>query len=342
MNPDPNQPQDQPQPPVENPVPEAPATPVAPAIPTPEVTPNPNPTPNPFGGPSTPVSSEPVAAPDLSQPATTIGSSPNNNPAPNLGGDAKKKKLIILIAVIVGALVVLGIIAFVVLGLLFPSKSDYRDAATQFNRVSSAYSDLNSNASKLQYDVSGSTTDTEFTNDSDSVTKSLAAFQDANTKLASMKVVKVGDGQKLYTTYDGKVKSFTTYATDLLTSLKSFRPVAKACDDVSTTTLLNECVTALNNVGDIPNADLKQFVATLQTQYKAYLAIETKIAAISDPYGNQYATYSALRDQSYGIQDKISSAASDFSSNASKHASDIDPASAANALGDFLVKKSNG
>jgi outer membrane murein-binding lipoprotein Lpp len=125
-------------------------------------------------------------------------------PTPNLLGDPKKKKLIILIAAIVGGLVVLGVIALVVIGLLFPSKTDYRDAATQFNAVSAAYSDLNSNASKLQYDVSGSTTDTEFTNDSDAVTKSLQTFQDANKKLAGMKAVKVGDGQKLYATYQEK------------------------------------------------------------------------------------------------------------------------------------------
>lgn len=335
MNPDPNQPQTPPEEtPVSAPTP-APAPvelPPAPASPAES---------NPFGA-ATPVSSEASAPVVSEQPTGPLGSSPNSNPAPNFAGDAKKKKLIILIAAIVGALVVLGIIAVVVLGFLFPSKADYRDAATQFNAVSSAYSDLNSDASKLQYDVSGSTTDTEFTNDSDAVTKSLTAFQSANKKLSDMKAVKSGDGKKLYTTYEGKVNAFSTYATDLLTSLKSFRPVAKACDDVSTSTLLGECVTALNNVGDIPNADLKQFVTVLQTQYKAYQSVKTQIDAIKDPYGDDYTKYSALRDQGYDIQDKISSASSDFSSNASKHADDIDPASAANALGDFLVKKANG
>jgi hypothetical protein len=338
MNPDPNQPQTPP----ESPAPEVPAAPApSPAPVEPAPAPVPPAAPNPFGA-AAPVSSEPAAATPFAQPTSTIGSSPNSNPTPNFLGDAKKKKLIILIAAVVGGLIVLGVIAVILLGFLFPSKADYRDAATQFNTVSSAYSDLNSNASTLQYDVSGSTTDTEFTNDSDSVTKSLTAFQDANKKLAGMKAVKSGDGQKLYATYEGKVTAFSAYATDLLTSLKSFRPVSKACDDVSTSTLLGECVTALNNVGDIPNADLKQFVTTLQTQYKAYQSVKTQIDAIKDPYGNQYTQYSALRKQSYDIQDKISSAGSDFSSNASKHANDIDPATAANALGDFLVKKANG
>lgn len=313
MNPDPNQP--------ETPAPVTPETPA-----------------NPFG--AAPVSSESAPTPGA-QPTTTIGSSPNSNPTPNFLGDAKKKKLIILIAAIVGALVVLGIIAFVVMALFVPSKADYRDAASQFNTVSSAYSDLSSDATKLQYDVSGSTTDTEYTNDSDSVNKSLDAFKAANTKLAGMKAVKSGDGQKLYSAYESKVNGFVTYANDIFASVKSFRPVAKACDDVSTTTLLGECVTALNAVGDIPNADLKQFVTTIQTQYKAYLDVKTKIDAIKDPYGDQYSTYSALRNQGYDIQDKISSASSDLSSNLSKHAGDIDPATAANALGDFLVKKAN-
>jgi len=326
MNPDPNQP--------ETPETPAPAEPVV-STPTPESAPEPTPTP--FG--AAPVSSEQPAPVLGAQPATTIGSSPNDNPTPNLGGDAKKKKLIILIAAIVGGLVLLGIIAVVLMSILFPSKADYRDAAKQFNTVSSAYSELNSDASRLQYDVGGSTSDTEFTNDSESVTKSLTAFQDANKKLADMKAVKTGEGKKLYSTYEGKVTAFGKYATDLLASLKSYRPVAKACDDVSTSTLLGECVTALGKVGDIPNADLKQFVTVLQTQYKAYQSIQTQIDAISDPYGKSYSQYSALRDQKYDIQDKISEAASDFSSNATKHADDIDPAAAANALGDFLVKK---
>ncbi|HEY8886447.1 MAG TPA: hypothetical protein VIM31_03045 [Candidatus Microsaccharimonas sp.] len=334
MNPDPSQPQ----PESPTPAPEQPAAPIEPTTyaATPVVDSAPAPvTPNPFGG--APVSSEPVAA----TPVAPIGSSPNSNPVQNFLGNGKKKKLIILIAAIVGGLVVLGIIAIVVLGLLFPSKADYRSAASQFNIVSSAYSKLNSDASTLQYDISGSTTDTEFTNDSDSVTKSLQTFQDENKKLAAMKAVKVGDGQKLYATYEGKVNSFATYATNLVTSLKSFRKVATSCKDASTLTLLNECVTALNNVGDLPDADLKQLVTTLQTQYKAYLDIQTQIAAITDPYGKQYTQYSALRNQGYDIQDKISSAASDYSSNASKHSDDIDPSTAANALGDLLVKKSN-
>lgn len=231
--------------------------------------------------------------------------------------------------------------ALVVLGMIFPSKSDYRDATTQFDVVSSAYSDLKSEASKLQYDISGSTTDTEFTNDSDAVTKSIQTFQDANKKLSTMKAVKVGDGQKLFDTYQTKIDAFVAYVDDLLVSLKSYRPLAIACDDVSTTTLLSECSSAFNHVGDLPNADLKQLVTSLKTQYEAALALKSKIDALTDPFGDQYDTYKALRDQSYDIQDKISSASSDFSSNASKHAKDIDPSTTSNALGDFLVKKAN-
>jgi hypothetical protein len=323
MNPD----QEQPQIPIENPTP----------APTPAPVPTPIPIANPFG--TAPVSSEPTPAPLPGQPIASVGSSPNTNLVANLMGDPKKKKLIVLIGIIVAILVVLGVAALILVGILFPSKADYRDAALQFNKVSSAYSDLSSNASKLQYDVSGSTTDTEFTNDGDSVNKSLQAFQDANKTFADMKAVKIGDGKKLYDTYQGKVTLFVAYANDIFTSVKSFHPVAKACADVSTITLLNECVTALNNIGSVPNADLNQYVTTIQTQYKAYLDVKTKISAITDPYGSQYDNYKAIRDQGYAIQDKISSASSDLRSNLSKHANDIDPASSANALGDFLVKK---
>lgn len=329
MNPsDPNRPVDQPQPsaPTENSVPQTPQVPVAPA-------------PNPFGAAT--VSSAPTEAPIA--PMTTsstalVGSSPNGNPVKTLL-NGPKKKLIVLIAIIVGALVVLGIVATIALNLLLVSKADYRDAAKQFNTVSSAYSSLNSDATRLQYDITSSTTDTEFTNDSEAVTNKLKTFQDANTKLATFKAVKSGEGQKLYATYDTKIKAYNIYAQDLVTSLKSFRPASKACEDASTLTLLSSCVTALNAVGEIPNADLKQLVTVIQTQYKAYLDVKTKIAAITDTYGKQYDQYKALRDQGYAIQDKISAAGSDFSSNAKKHGEEIDPAVAANALGDYLVKK---
>ncbi|MBC7565027.1 hypothetical protein H7100_02225 [Candidatus Saccharibacteria bacterium] len=334
MNPDPNQTPEQPVTPAENPIPEVSVIPTdvpseAPATETP----------NAFGG--APVSSDAAPATSFAQPTTTIGSSPNSNPTPNLMGDPKKKKLIILISAIVGVIVLLGIAAIVVFGLLFPSKADYRSAAAQFNTVSAAYSDLNSDASRIQYDISGSTTDTEFTNDSDSVNKSLQTFKDESKKLSAMKAVKIGEGQKLYATYESKVNAYVTYANDIFTSVKSFRPVSKACDDVTTNTLLGECVTALNAIGDVPNADLKQFVTVIQTQYKAYLDVKTKVAAIKNPYGDQYDAYKALRDQGYDIQDKISAASSDLRSNLSKHSDEIDPATAANDLGKFLVNKSN-
>jgi hypothetical protein len=350
MNPtDPNQPTDQPQPatPNETPAPEATPTTETPApyaeapvttAPEPSVAPVEATTaPNPFGAAS--ASADPAVVPGA--PVTTpVGSSPNSNPVSSLM-NGPKKKLIVLIAIIVGALIVLGIAAFVVMNFLLVSKADYRAATTQFNTVSSAYSALNSSASTLQYDTSSSTTDTEFTNDSDAVTSKLKTFQDANAKFATLKAVKSGDGKKLYDTYDTKVKAFAVYAKDLVTSLKSYRPAAKACSDATTLTLLSSCVTALNAVGEIPNADLKQFVTVLQPQYKAYLDVKTKIAAITDPYGKQYDQYKTLRDQGYAIQDKISAAGSDFSSNAKKHGEEIDPASAANALGEYLVKKAN-
>jgi hypothetical protein len=339
MNPtDPNQPQ--PSTPSD-----APLTPVVAGV-APVTAVGTAPTPNPFGAASfgadaTVTSGAPLAVPTTplgSSPTSPVGSSPNSNPVTNLM-NGPKKKLVILIAIIVGALVVLGIAAFIVMNFLLVSKADYRAATTQFNNVSSAYSDLSSDASRLQYDTSSSTTDTEFTNDSEAVTTKIKTFQDANTKLATLKAVKSGEGKKLYSTYDTKVKAFTIYAQDLVTSVKSYRPAVKACKDATTLTLLSGCVTALSAVGEIPNVDLKQFVTTIQTQYKAYLDVKTKVAAITDPYGKQYDQYKVLRDQGYAIQDKISAAGSDFSSNAKKHGDEIDPASDANALGEYLAKQ---
>jgi hypothetical protein len=346
MNPaNPNQSPATPENPSPDPTPYAPAplmdTPVTP-LETSETTPIP--ASNPFS--ASPVDSAPVVppmTPDIALATSSIApvaTQSSGSPIAQLL-NGPKKKLMIVIAIVVGVLAVVGIVVVAVMNLLSVSKADYRAAAAQFNVVSMAYSDLNSDASRLQYDISGSTTDTVFANDSEAVTTKLQTFKDANTKLATIKSVKSGDSKKLYDTYDIKVKAFTMYAQDLLTSLKSYRPASKACSDAKTVALLSSCVTALGAVGDIPNVDLKQFVTTLQTQYKYYLDIKTKLAVITDPYGTDYEQYKAIRDQGYSIQDKITAAASDFSSNAKKHSDEIDPAPAANALGDYLVKNEN-
>jgi hypothetical protein len=357
MNPDPNQSQPS------APAPEAPQgfapltpTPIAPepvpattvyaAAPTVEPVPTPvafaPSTPNPFGGaPFSPIAVTPVAP-------TPFGVQPVG--APVVPGTPlssnKKKKLIILISSIVGGLLILGVIAFVLFSIFTVSKKDYSDATSQFNEVSAAASTLDTAGIAVQFDTDSSTTDTKLNNDVSTVQDSITKLQAANSKLATMKAVKLGGGKSLYATFNTKITAYTSYIQDYITSVKSYHPAAIACGDDSASASAAEaqakiaaCVAALNGATDLPNPDIKTYVAALLTQYKSAQSIATQIVALQDPYGDDYTQYSALEDQLSTVENTISSAYTDFSSNATKHATDVDPSDAANALGDYLVKQ---
>lgn len=288
---------------------------------------------------------EPVAPvePAMTPPVTSFASSNSTTSiAPN-GSPFKNKKMLTIVAVIVGAVVVLGIIAFVVVNLLSVSKKDYSDAAVQFNKVASSASSLSSAVSTLQSDATGSTTETEFTNDSATVDTALQTLKDENAKLATLKAVKVGEGKKNFDAFNLKLNDYSGYIKDFITSLKSIRPAFTACGNNSSgadaNTRIAVCVSALSKVTDLPNADIKQFVTTLQTQYASLKDLTAQVTALGDPYGKQYEQYKVLRDKRYAVQDVVSSASKDFKSNLSKHADDVDPKTAANILGDYLNKQ---
>lgn len=255
----------------------------------------------------------------------------------------KNKKLLIVAAAILGAVVVLGIIAFVIINMLSVSKKDYRDAAIQFNKVASASSLLSTALFTLQYDTTGSTTETEFTNDSSAVDKALLTLKDENTKFATLKAVKVGEGKKYFDAFNVKLNNYSTYVKDFTTSMKSVRPAFTTCGNSDSGSDVNArlatCISALANATDVPNVDLKQYVTTLQTQFASLKDLTAQATALTDPYGKQYEQYKVLRDKRYVVQDAVSSASKDFKSNLTKHADDVDPKTSANALSDFLDKQ---
>ena len=284
---------------------------------------------------------QPESAP-LTAPVTSFTSGNGTSIAPN-GSPFKNKKLLIIAAAIVGAVVVLGIIAFVIVNLLSVSKKDYSDASVQFNKVSSSSSSLSSAVSTLQSDATGSTTDTEFTNDSATVDTALQTLKDENAKLATFKAVKVGEGKKNFDAFNVKLNDYSAYVKDYTTSFKNIRPAFSACGNNSSGTDANTriavCVSALSKVTDLPNADIKQYVTTLQTQYASLKDLTAQVTALSDPYGKQYEQYKVLRDKRYAVQDVVSGASKDYKSNLSKHANDVDPKTVANILGDYLNKQ---
>ncbi|MBP9668008.1 hypothetical protein KBD87_04380 [Candidatus Saccharibacteria bacterium] len=345
---DPNQ---QPQQPTE-PVPVQPQTPFVPQ-PTPEAAmqssapeapvQQPNVAPTQQYAPSLQVGQPMQAMPNTPmQPAQTMPAmQPTMSAAP-----ASNKKTIILVSVIVGVFVIAGIVAAVAMSMFSVSKKDYSAALEQYNTVSSANTTLNSKLSMLGYGVSSST-DTTFSNDMASAKDALANVKTENDALAKLKAVTIGEGAEKYKIFSAKLKSSVSYIGDLLTSLEHMRPAANDCGASKTTgstissiqSSIQTCITALENVGSLPNPDVKKFVDTTKASYTSLSSIVGKIASIKNPYGSQYDEYKALREKMYDEADAITNAGSDMRSNFEKATDEFNPKDAADDLSKFLRDK---
>ena len=257
----------------------------------------------------------------------------------------KNKKLFIWIGIGVGALLLIGIVAAIIVAMTSVSKDDYRKAYSQMSELSSANSKLNSELSTLQYGLT-SATETKFKNDMKSAEEAIEKVRKENEKLAELKAVKVGEGKKQYEEFSEKLENYLKYTEDATKSLKDLYDAAKPCDaNVSTSdvaaykTALNECTSALKKVGNTPNEDVKTYVKSLATEYENLASIIDKLATITNPYGSQYDEYKALRDQTYKVQENIRNANTDFRSNIEKHSKEVSVKDQADTLVEFLSEK---
>lgn len=258
----------------------------------------------------------------------------------------KNTKKIILIASVAAGVVLLAIIAIVIfLFLTTVSKADYRDAAKQFNQVTSASSSLNSDVSSLGAS-SGSTSDSDFEKSLKDTQDSLDTIKNENESLSKLKAVRVGEGGDLYKTFDDKLDAYLAYGNDLVASVKNLRPAMVACDKVSDAddaaarvAALKTCATSLNDVKDLPNAEFKTFVTELATAYTSYAKTYEGISALTNPYGTQYEQYKTLRDEMYATQDKISAASKTFQESLEKRDDELSVKASADALADYLTEQ---
>lgn len=326
-------------PPVETPVAEGPVeTPAqeAPVASAEAVTPVEAPAPE--ATPTTPDAAAPTQAPAAEQPAVFSAAAG----APQGKKPLDKKKLI-LIGGIAGGVVLLAIIGFVLYSLFGAvSKEDYRDAARQFNDVSLASSSLTSDASSLGY-ASGSSSEVTYKEAVSDTEKSIETLKVENDELGELRAVRVGEGGKLYKTFNDKLAAYVAYAEDLVTSVQSLRPALVTCDAVSDAddadarvTALKACSTALSSAENIPNEQMKKYVDAIAKGYAEYATIYEKIAALSNPYGAQYEEYKTLRDQMYDTQDAISEASKQFTADLKARDDELSVKEAAEALADYL------
>lgn len=256
------------------------------------------------------------------------------------------KKVLIVVASVVGFLVLVGIVVAILMAVFAVSKKDYRAAITQYNKIADADSSLDATMSTMSYSMSSSS-DVTFDKDVSSARSAIKELRNENTALSQLKAVKSGEGKKQYKKFNDKVASYTDYANNAVTSLDDARTALLACkkastsssDAVSAKKAADMCVSELKKVKNTPNSDIREYLKTYQAQMEKMSDLAGKMAAITDPYGDQYNEYSSIRDQIYDVEDEVSDAGSDLQDNLEKHSKEVDPKSAANDFVTFLESK---
>lgn len=278
----------------------------------------------------------------LVTPVATVA--PLDAPTPVSNKITSKK--IILIASIVGGVILLAIIGILLyLSLMSVSKQDYRDAAVQFETVSSAGSKLSTTVkafSTASMSSSGDSYDTTAQNAKDSITD----IKEENAKLSDFKAVRIGEGKELYTAFDSKLMAYLTNADDIIVSIEKVLPalssctsVNKATDRAAQLTAIKLCSSNLNSANNIPNAEFKTFVNSLKNGYAKYIVVYESTTALTSPYGSQYEQYKTLRDETSAIQKNILAASKTFSADTEKRASEVSVQASADALKNYLNKQ---
>ena len=283
-------------------------------------------------------------APVTEAPVAPVTTSSTGGVTPGLKKPVNKK-LLIIIGSAVGVVFLAIVAVLVFLSLSAVSKEDYRAATLQYNEVSRSSTALTGEVASLSSSLSRST-DAEFATQTEEVADAITKIRDENKKLGEEKAVKVGEGKELYTTFDTKLAAYTSYADDLLASVKSLRPAMAVCGKISDAkenatrvTALKACSTSLNDVKDLPNAEFKTFVTVLQKSYSEYAVAFEKTVALTAPFGAQNAEYKALRDQASAAQKNITTASREFSSSLNERDKEMSVKESADALAKYLTEQ---
>ena len=290
---------------------------------------------SPVVAPTPAQSSPPQPEPVATQPSVTPG-----YPAPK-----SNKKMLIIIGAIVGAVVLLGIIAWVVYAALFAvTKEDYRQAAAISNDVSTVGSQSYSDVLKISY-ITTYTTETAIKNDVDSAKDSLTEYKSANTKFKDLKALRDKDVKKAYDAYMEKYNGFVRFSNSYIDSAEKVLPAVVGCEKISSTSISNlssfniaiaPCKEALNDAKDVSDPDLKKFVAAYLENAKDITAIVTEATTLSS---SDYVRRSALSTQIYDATDKLQDAQKDANSNIEKRLKEVNPRASYNNFGDLLTDK---
>lgn len=367
MNPITPQPTDQPPAPELNPTPETPQWSAPEAADTSFNTQAPAPEAAPAPDVLFPASPQPVAAPveapveaaqfgapapvaPVAQEATPVNpfAPLGSGPAPVSAPEPKKSntKKIVLIAGIAGGVILLAVVAVILyLTLMTVSKKDYRDAALQFNTVSTSNSSLTREIKQLS-SVSSGDSESAFSDSVKTAKDSLASMKEKSEKLGSLKAVRSGEGKELYKTFNDKLVAYLAYGDEVIVSIEKIRPALVTCGDISSATdkdaqiaAIKKCSADLGTVGTVPNAEFQTFITALNDGYKKYIVTAEGMAALTNPYGAQYEQYKVLRDDMTATQKTITTASRDFSKAIAQRDDQASVKESADALGAYLTKQ---
>ncbi len=269
--------------------------------------------------------------------ATPEASTTPASPAP-AGND--KKKLFILLGSIAGV-IVLAIIGLVMyLSMNSVSKADYRAAATQYNKLSTASRQFSSDVRGVVSSMDE--TEAVFTENLNDARESLKTVEAENKALGDLKASRVGEGGKLYKDVNDKINAYSKRAENLFTSIESIQPALSDCSSTATasqddrTAALKSCVDSLNKVGDVPDEDFKKFVEVMKMQYGKLAVTTEKMAAITDPYGDQYDEYRQLRADALKIQSELRTQIRELTNDIEKADEAVSPNDALKAYADYI------
>lgn len=247
----------------------------------------------------------------------------------------------------IGAVLVVLLAVFTVYAVaVTPAKQPYRDALAQYKNVYNANVAFSQTGAAL-----GTTTatDEQFTKNIEAARTALDTLTSETKSLAGQEVLTKDEGKALYDAFNTKLQAYANYNADILETIKSVRPVIYECNQTAVNLTESEasaqavqtCATKLKAVEGVPDADYKQMVISFRIAYGKLATNISAAAKLKDRDGKDKAAYTTYTDEREQILADLNTASTTLSKNLQLHRAEVDITETAQALDDYLSKKSS-
>jgi len=273
-----------------------------------------------------PAPEQPAANP-FTQPTSVIGSAPAGAaPAAMPSSGDPKKKRIILLSAIIGGIVLLAGIGLLVYFLFFNvTKADYQKAFDQMKVVRDG----------VDAKATPSTSDDGMAE----VKAKFESFKTENAKLGDLKAFR-GDSElrEKYSAYDKKAKAYISFMESYIPSLEKFMVAIKAGGSSSTfsSAAVEKTIAAYEDAKDVSDPTLKEYINAALAYYKSILphVQAYEVATTSS------AKLAALREVTSSTS-TLTAASKKFSADLKTRTDEISPKESFDELGKLVTKKLN-